>query len=337
MAGKGLSVAPDKVRAGDRAALARAITLIESTRADHRADAGRLLSALMRATGHSVRLGITGPPGVGKSTLIDALGMALIAQGRRVAVLAIDPSSTKTGGAILGDKTRMAKLSTAREAFVRPSPSAGTLGGVHARTRETMLLAEAAGYDVVIVETVGVGQSETAVASMVDTFLALSLPGSGDELQGIKKGVLETADIIAVNKADGEAANLAKKAAADLLSAVKILAPHAPPRVLTLSGATGAGLSALWAAVMDHRAAQEQSGAFAARRRAQNVSWMRDMVHDGLVAHLSARAGDMTAGVEAAVAAGELSPTDGAQRILARLERRPIRLDQPDRAKGARR
>ena len=319
MAGVGAADLAARVRAGERAALARAITLVESRRPAHREEAAALLQELMPDTGGAVRLGITGVPGVGKSTLIDALGMHLIGEGHRVAVLAIDPSSARTGGAILGDKTRMARLAADPAAFVRPSPAAGSLGGVAARTREAMLLAEAAGHTVVIVETVGVGQSEVAVADMVDTFLALMLPGAGDELQGIKKGLLELADIIAVNKADGALRAAADLAKAELLSAVKILAAEAPPEVLTVSATTGDGLAALWQAVEAHRARLKASGGLAARRRRQGIKWMRDMVADGLSAYLAARAGKEIAALEKAVGAGELAPSVAAAQVLARL------------------
>ena len=243
------------VRAGDRATLARAITLIESKRADHRKQAQRLVQELLPATGDAIRVGITGAPGVGKSLTIDTLGTHLTAKGHKVAVLAVDPSSTRTGGSILGDKTRMARLATDPNAFVRPSPSSGTLGGVAAKTRETMLICEAAGYDVVLVETVGIGQSETAVADMSDFFLALMLPGAGDELQGIKKGVVELADMIAVNKADGDNINRAKTAAAEYRAALHILTPRSPnwtPPVVTYSALTGDGVAELWAQVLLH-------------------------------------------------------------------------------------
>src|SRR3954467_14557994 len=237
------------LRAGHRAALARAITLIESRRSDHQARARDLVQALLRDTGKAVRMGITGSPGVGKSTTIDALGMYLIERGHKVAVLAVDPSSARSGGSILGDKTRMARLSASHDAFIRPSPASGTLGGVAAKTREAMLLCEAAGFDVVLVETVGIGQSETAVCDMTDFFLALMLPGAGDELQGIKKGLVELADMIAVNKADGDNVKRANLAAADYRSALHILHPrseHWHPPVVTYSALTGTGIDQLW-------------------------------------------------------------------------------------------
>ncbi|HYF55839.1 MAG TPA: methylmalonyl Co-A mutase-associated GTPase MeaB, partial [Salinarimonas sp.] len=270
--------------AGDRAALARAITLAESKRADRRAAARALLDAAMPHTGRAARVGITGVPGVGKSTTIDALGAMLSARGHRVAVLAVDPSSSRTGGSILGDKTRMARLAADPAAFVRPSPTSGTLGGVAARTRETMLLCEAAGFDVILVETVGVGQSETAVADLTDFFLVLMLPGAGDELQGIKKGILELADVIAVNKADDAGAR-ANAAAAEYRAALHILAPSSgiwSPPVLTVSGLTGQGLDELWAKVLDHRARLEAAGELHAKRRAQDLKWMWALVHERL-------------------------------------------------------
>jgi LAO/AO transport system kinase len=259
-----------KIKSGDRAALARAITLIESKKPEHRAQAQELLRTLLPLTGKAIRVGITGVPGVGKSTTIDAMGSALIAESHRVAVLAVDPSSVRSGGSILGDKTRMPRLAANDRAYVRPSPAAGTLGGVTARTRESMLLCEAAGYDVVLVETVGTGQSEVAVAEMTDTFVALMLPGAGDELQGIKKGLLELADVVAVNKADDDPAR-ARTAAASLKAALSILATggHPMPPVLTYSALTGEGVPELWQAVVAHRERLEKSGGLMEKRRTQ--------------------------------------------------------------------
>jgi LAO/AO transport system kinase len=313
------SLAKD-LRAGQRAALARAITLIESRRADHQASARELVQALLPDTGKAVRVGITGSPGVGKSTTIDALGMYLIEQGQKVAVLAVDPSSARTGGSILGDKTRMARLSASDHAFIRPSPSSGTLGGVAAKTREAMLLCEAAGFDVVLVETVGIGQSETAVCDMTDFFLALMLPGAGDELQGIKKGLVELADMIAINKADGDNIKRANAAAAEYRSALHILTPrseHWFPPVVTYSALTGAGIAELWQKVIDHRTAMNASGDFAARRREQQVKWMWSMLEGRMMARLRADA-TIRAKVkktEAEVADGRLTPAVAAEQI----------------------
>src|SRR5579872_1598672 len=269
----------EALRAGDRAALARAITLIESRRPDHRSDARALITALSPPSRGSMRVGVTGAPGVGKSTFIDTLGSKLTAAGHRVAVMAVDPSSTRSGGSILGDKTRMARLSSDPNAFIRPSPSAGALGGVAARTRETMVLCEAAGFDVLLVETVGVGQSETAVADMTDFFLVLVLPGAGDEMQGIKKGVIELADLVAVNKTDADPAKAAATAA-EYGAALRILAP-APggwtPQVMRISGLANQGLDRLWAEIERHRALLEASGELAKKRAGQNVKWMWTM------------------------------------------------------------
>ncbi|MCB5176361.1 methylmalonyl Co-A mutase-associated GTPase MeaB [Microvirga sp. SM9] len=317
------AVTAEAVANGDRAALARAITLMESRRADHRETARALLQELMPRTGHAVRVGITGVPGVGKSTTIDALGSMLTEQGHKVAVLAVDPSSTRTGGAILGDKTRMARLAADPNAFIRPSPSSGTLGGVAAKTRETMLLCEAAGFDVILVETVGVGQSETAVADLTDFFLVLMLPGAGDELQGIKKGILELADMIAVNKADDAGAK-AKAAAAEYKAALHILTPASSswtPPVLTVSGLTGQGLDELWTKVLDHRKRLEATGELAGKRQAQDTKWMWALVHERLHDRLTHDPAlrKRVPEIERAIADGSLSPNAGASEIIALL------------------
>jgi len=308
------------VRSGDRAALARAITLVESKRADHRRLADQLVQELLPFTGKAVRLGITGAPGVGKSTTIDALGAYLTGQGHKVAVLAVDPSSTRTGGSILGDKTRMPRLAANERAFIRPSPSSGTLGGVAGRTRETMLLCEAAGYDVILVETVGIGQSETAVADMTDFFLVIVLPGAGDELQGLKKGIVELADMVAVNKADGDNVERARLAAAEYRAALNILTPPSPawsPPVVAYSARTGTGIAELWAKVLEHREKMMAAGEFAARRREQQVKWMRSMLEERLAARLNSDA-ELRARLrqaEAQVAAGRLAPALAVEEI----------------------
>jgi LAO/AO transport system kinase len=301
------------LRAGDRAQLARAITLVESRRADHQQTARQLVQTLLPATGQAMRIGITGTPGVGKSTTIDALGSYLTQQGHKVAVLAVDPSSTRSGGSILADKTRMPRLAADPNAFVRPSPAAGTLGGVAAKTREAMLLCEAAGYDVVLVETVGTGQSETAVADMTDFFLVLMLPGAGDELQGIKKGVIELADMLAVNKADGDNVKRATAAAAEYRAALHIISAGSAlwtPPVITFSALTGNGIADLWTKVSEHRARMSAAGALAARRREQQVKWMWSMLEERVTARLKSdpalRA--RLPKLEAAVAAGRTSP-----------------------------
>ena len=293
--------------------LARAITLIESKRADHRAAAHRLVQELLPQTGKAVRVGITGAPGVGKSTAIDTLGTDLTGKGHKVAVLAVDPSSQRSGGSILGDKTRMARLAADPNAFVRPSPASGTLGGVAATTREALLLCEAAGFDVILVETVGIGQSETAVADLTDFFLVLMLPGAGDELQGLKKGIVELADMIAVTKADGDNRGRARATAAEYRAALNILNPRSPhwtPPVMTFSGLTGDGIAALWQHVLDHRERLTGSGELAARRRAQQVKWMWALLHERLLAPLRSNPAlrAKLPQLEAAVAAGRLSP-----------------------------
>jgi len=309
------------VRNGDRAALAKAITLVESTRSDHREQAQQLLMQLTEASGDAVRVGITGVPGVSKSTSIEALGMYLIERGHKVAVLAVDPSSTRSGGSILGDKTRMARLAVHPDAYVRPSPTAGTLGGVAKATRETIVLVEAAGYDVVLVETVGVGQSEVTVAEMVDTFVFLTLARTGDQLQGIKKGVLELADIIVVNKADGEHALEARKAARELTGAIRLIYPRETlwrPPVLTMSALEGTGLAELWDTVLKHRQVLMDAGEFEARRRTQQVKWMWSMVREAVLDRLLSNPAvtEIRAEVERKVRDGELTPTLAAQQLL---------------------
>lgn len=301
--------------------LARAVTLVESRRAEHRAMAQELLVRLLPHAGGAIRVGITGVPGVGKSTFIESFGQLLTGRGMRVAVLAVDPSSPRTGGSILGDKTRMAKLSADPFAYVRPSPSAGTLGGVARATRESIVVMEAAGYDVVLVETVGVGQSEAAVAQMVDVFLLLSLARTGDSLQGIKKGVLELAEVIAVNKADGPHEAEAKVAARDLAQAMRLITPRDAlwkPRVLTCSGLNGVGLEELWATLVEHRQTLETAGELTRRRAAQQVDWTWAMVHDELISRVRSRPEVAAAAKVAtdAVAAGEITATLGAEQIL---------------------
>ena len=309
------------VRSGDRAALPRAITLLESTRADHREQAQQLLLTLLPDSGNAHRVGITGVPGVGKSTTIESLGMHLIERGHRVAVLAVDPSSTRTGGSILGDKTRMARLAQHADAYIRPSPTSGTLGGVAKATRETVVLLEAAAFDVILIETVGVGQSEVAVANMVDTFVLLTLARTGDQLQAIKKGVLELADIVVVNKADGEHLSDARIAARELSAAIRLIYPRETlwrPPVLTMSAMEGTGLLQMWDTVERHRQVLADAGEFEARRRAQQVDWTWQMVRDTVLDRVlsSPAVRKIRAELERQVKAGELTPAMAAQQIL---------------------
>ncbi|HEY3670584.1 MAG TPA: methylmalonyl Co-A mutase-associated GTPase MeaB [Acidimicrobiia bacterium] len=322
-----MSELAQQVIAGDRRALARAITLAESTRADHRADAEALLAEVLPRSGGAVRVGISGAPGAGKSTFIEALGTYLVAHDHRVAVLAVDPSSTRSGGSILGDKTRMEQLTRSPLAFVRPSPTGGTLGGVARRTREAMLLCEAAGFDVVLVETVGVGQSEVKVAAMVDLFLVLVAPGGGDELQGLKRGIMELADLVVVNKADGELASVAAHTASDYASALHLVRPRLPgwtPRVLTCSALTGTAIPEVWDAVAEFRDAIVDD--LPGLRAGQNREWMWSEVTDSLLDALTADAAtaELAQRLEAEVAAGTTTPTTAARAVLdAHLRSRP--------------
>jgi LAO/AO transport system kinase len=304
---------------GDRRALARAITLVESTRPDHRAQAETLLADVLPAAGGAIRVGVSGAPGAGKSTLIEALGLYLVGQGHRVAVLAVDPSSTRSGGSILGDKTRMEQLTRSPDAFVRPSPTGGTLGGVARRTREAMLLCEAAGFDVVLVETVGVGQSEVKVAAMVDLFVVLVAPGGGDELQGLKRGIMELADLVVVNKADGALAATAGTTASDYASALHLVRPRTPawsPRVITCSALLGEGIAALWDAVEEFRAAIAPE--LARRRAEQSRQWMWSEVSESLLDALRADEGvsELARQLDADVGSGITTPTAAARAIL---------------------
>lgn len=312
------------LRDGDRRALGRAITLVESTRADDRVAGDRLLTLLAPAAGRSIRLGISGVPGVGKSTFIEGFGNYVIDQGHRVAVLAVDPSSALSGGSILGDKTRMAELSRRSEAFIRPSPAGRTLGGVTRHTRETMLLVEAAGFDVVIVETVGVGQSETAVAEMTDMFLLLLLPGGGDELQGIKRGIVELADLVVVNKADGDLAAAAQRAAADYAAALRFLRGRSASwevPVLTCSALTGGGIDQVWETVRRYRDTMERGGELATRRASQARAWLWSETAENLLTllredpALAARLREL----EQAVASGHSAPRVAARELVATL------------------
>src|SRR6516162_7942678 len=312
------------IRAGERGIIARAITLIESSRGDDRKAGRDLVQRLLPFTGSSIRVGITGAPGVGKSTTIDALGTLLTGRGHKVAVLAVDPSSARSGGSILADKTRMPRLASDANAFVRPSPSSGTLGGVAAKTRECMLILEAAGHDCVLVETMGTGQSETVVADMTDFFLVLMLPGAGDELQGLKKGVVELADMIAINKADGDNLKRAKAAAAEYRAALHILNPRSPnwsPPVVTYSALTGDGVAELWGSVLDHRDRMTKAGELDARRREQQVKWMWAMLEDRVFARLKSDPAlkAKLPRIEAAVAEGRMSAAVAVDEIASAL------------------
>ena len=331
-------VTPEQIRTGivdglgaaQRRAMAKAITLLESTRADHRVQADELLTALLPHTGKAFRLGISGVPGVGKSTFIEALGLYLIGQGHRVAVLAVDPSSTVSGGSILGDKTRMEQLSVHEKAYIRPSPSSGTLGGVAEKTREAMLVCEAAGYDVVIVETVGVGQSETAVSGMTDMFCLLQLPNAGDDLQAIKKGVMELADLVVINKADIDAA-AATRAQAQITSSLRLLGLHGNPdhahhndtvwhpQAIQISALLGQGVDNFWRAVSDFRRLQTANGQLAARRQHQALAWMWERIDAGLkqAFRQNPQVRDRLPQLEQQVGAGTLPASTAARQLLA--------------------
>lgn len=327
MSAASIEALAEGLRAGQRRALAQAITLVESTRAADRPRAEALLSRLAPYTGRAVRLGISGVPGVGKSTFIEALGMHLVGRGHRLAVLAIDPSSQRTGGSILGDKTRMELLSREPAAFIRPSPSGGSLGGVASRTRESLLLCEAAGYDVIFVETVGVGQSETAVAGMVDSFLLLQLPNAGDELQALKKGVVELADLIVINKADGnpQAAALAKSQFEVALHLLTPASPNWSVPVLTCSALRGDGIDAIWQTVQRHHRALGDSGELADKRARQAVAWLWTLIGEALQQDFRANPAVAAAldGVLGEVIAGRLTPTAASRQLLELHHRAP--------------
>lgn len=308
-----------------RRALAKAITLVESSRADHQARAAAVLDTLLPQTGCSLRIGLTGVPGAGKSTFIEAFGLHLIDQGLKVAVLAVDPSSSRSGGSILGDKTRMERLCQQEAAFIRPSPAAGTLGGVAEKTREAMLVCEAAGYDVVIVETVGVGQSETVVAGMTDVFVLLQLPNAGDDLQAIKKGIMELADVVIYNKADLDAM-AAERASMQMRSALSLLhpaSPHWQPPVLQTSALQGQGIDKVWQTLLNYRAAMSESGELAEKRRRQALDWMWQLIDAGLRHRFREHPGvkAVMPQVMHAVATGDTTPTAAAQRLLGEMSR----------------
>jgi LAO/AO transport system kinase len=310
------------IEKGDRAALARGITLIESTREDHQREAQALLTQIMPKTGHSIRIGITGVPGVGKSTFIESFGQYVINHGHKVAVLAVDPSSVRTGGSILGDKTRMSQLSQNDKAYIRPSPTGGSLGGVARRTREAMLLTEAAGYDVVLVETVGVGQSETEVADMVDIFVLLLLPGSGDELQGIKKGIVELADLLVVNKADGDQLAQAKRVRSDYSAAIRMLHPSNgggwQPKVITCSALNNQGIDEVWNSISECAQALKASGQWENKRHQQAKAWMWKEIHETLLSRFEKhpKITNRIRELEEQVTGNKLSPADAAHTLI---------------------
>lgn len=314
------SINLDLLRQGERRTLAKAITLVESKRDEHRLQAQKILEAILPDTGNSIRIGISGSPGVGKSTFIEAFGLHLISQGKKVAVLAVDPSSPLAGGSILGDKTRMEMLAREEKAFIRPSPSEGALGGVAHKTRETMLLCEAAGFDVILVETVGVGQSEYEVASMVDFFLVLMLPNAGDELQGIKKGIMELADALVINKADGDSLSIAKRTQTHYQSAMHLLS-HASfwtPRVLTCSALENKDIASIWSMITDYRISAEKSRWFDQKRAEQNRQWLQKLLHDMLELHLNQnpKIKALRPKLEQQVVSGETTPFSAAQQLI---------------------
>ncbi|MDH5455321.1 MAG: methylmalonyl Co-A mutase-associated GTPase MeaB [Gammaproteobacteria bacterium] len=322
MSSQDTTVQVEDILGGDRRALARAITIVESTRRDHRAEAGALLEQLMPHTGNSIRVGISGAPGVGKSTFIEALGNHVIDQGYKPAVLTVDPSSAISGGSILGDKTRMETLARRAEAYIRPSPSGMTLGGVTRRSRETLLLCEAAGFDVIIVETVGVGQSETRVADMTDIFVLLLQPGSGDQLQGIKRGIMELADLVLINKADDDLEEMARKSASEYRHALALLRPRTSDwrvEVQTCSARDGAGVDEAWDAITRHQHTVLNSGLLDTRRAEQARSWMWSEVQDSLIADLmdDAAVREQIPVLEEAVSSGKIPAATAAERLLA--------------------
>ena len=316
-----ISIQATAIRSGDRRELARAITLIESTRAEHRTQAESLLTKIIPYSGKSIRIGISGVPGVGKSTFIESFGLFLLKHGHKVCVLAIDPSSPRNGGSILGDKTRMEILARSRNTFIRPSPSSGTLGGVARRTRETILVCEAAGFDVILVETVGVGQSETTVANLVDMFLLLVAPGGGDELQGLKKGIVELADLIIINKADGDLLPAAERANLDYRAALQLLrvkTEHWQPKTLLCSSIHGSGINDIWDVIESFKQAKAPTNALIKLRKQQAIAWMWDEIHENLIDKLKSSPAiiKLIPDMEVQVQAGKITPTEAAQKIL---------------------